>query len=101
MRNPFLLSLVSLGLAIVCCLASCVKGIVCGQVWLAIVGLILSLGACGVFGYALCKFLLYRQVMVEQEKALGKMTEMIEKMKALDSEPFKEFESKEKDNGKS
>lgn len=101
MRNPFLLSLVSLGLAIVSCLAICVKGIVCGQVWLAIVGLVLCLGACGVFGYALCKFLLYKQVMAEQEKALGKMTEMFEKMKALDSEPFSEFESKEKDNGKS
>lgn len=95
-RNPFL-SVIILWICAICVsLTSCVFGIVNGVLWKALFNLALVVLDCIYLGWCICKFQQYREFQNSVKQFDAYMQMLIEKEKAKENEPFKEFENNAK-----
>jgi Flp pilus assembly protein TadB len=95
-RNPYL-GLMVLWIGAICfSLSACVVGIVSGVLWQALFNLALVILDCTFLGWCICNFQQYREFEKSAKEFNAYLQMLIEKEKAKENEPFKEFEN----NGK-
>lgn len=92
-RNPYL-SLLVLWIGAICfSLSSCIVGIVSGVLWQALFNLALVILECIFLGWCICKFKQYREFENSAKEFNAYLQMLIDKEKAKENEPFKEFEN--------
>lgn len=95
-RNPYLSCMILWIFAICVSLTSCVFGIVNGVLWQALFNLALVILDCIFLGWSICKYQQYREFENSAKEFNAYLQMLIDKEKAKENEPFKEFEN----NGK-
>lgn len=95
-RNPYLVDLVLLVIAICVSLGWCIYGIVSSDLLLAVLHLAVISASCILLGWCICKFNDYRELLKTKKMIEDGLMRFAELMKMKENEPFKEFEN----NGK-